>query len=280
MMDFQNFTFFASTDLANLDTKVPELPNFISLLHDKFYYMPWAKALHHWENLIFSLLIAFVISLVAYLGVRKKALIPSGMQNFLEMMLEQFEIIIFEVLGSEGKRFIPFLGTLFIYIFSMNVFGLIPLMKSPSSNLNITAGMALCVFCLVQYLNIKNMGFFGFLYHLAGSPKTIIEWVLSPLMFVLELISQLSRPVTLALRLFGNVLGEDILIGAFALMGVMLLANYQSPIGLPLQIPFMFLAVLTSLMQALVFTLLSAVYILLSIPHKEPTTTLITKEEK
>lgn len=262
--------FFAITDIENVDSRVPELPNFISLLHQKFYDMPWARFLHHYENLIFSMIVALVVALIGYVGMRRKSLLPKGLQNAFELFVEQFEKIIFEVLGpQEGKKYIPFLGTMFLYILTMNVFGLIPLMKSPSSNLNITAGMALCVFCLVQYLNIRNMGLLGFLYHLAGSPKSIIEWVLSPLMFGLELISQFSRPITLSLRLFGNVLGEDILIGAFALFGVVLISAYDPPVGLPLQIPFMFLALLTSLMQALVFTLLSAVYILLSIPHKE-----------
>jgi F-type H+-transporting ATPase subunit a len=251
--------------------KVPELPNFISMLSHRFSHMPWAKFLHQWENIIFSILVAILISTVAYLGIRKKSLIPTGLQNGLELFVEQLDRLVLEVLGSQGRSYIPFLGTLFIYILTMNLFGMVPLMKAPTSSVNITAGLALCVFCFVQYLNIKNMGFFGFFYHLAGSPKNLVEWLLAPIMLSLELISQLARPVTLALRLFGNVLGEDILIGAFALLGVTLLSSIQTPVGLPLQIPFMFLGLLTSFMQALVFTLLSAVYILLSIPHKEGT---------
>lgn len=249
--------------------EIPELPNFISLLYHYFHGLPWANFLHRWENIIFSLLIAAVISVIAYLGVYKRELIPAGWQNALEIGIEHLDKLIVEILGPGGRAFIPFLGTLFIYILSMNIFGIIPLMKSPSSNLNITAALAICVFCFVQYLNIKNMGFFGFLYHLAGSPKNITSWALVPLMFSLELIAQVARPVTLALRLFGNVLGEDILIGAFVLLGIVLISAIHSPVGLPLQIPFMFLALLTSFMQALVFTLLSAVYILLSMPHKE-----------
>ena len=88
-------------------------------------------------------------------------------------------------------------------------------------------------------------------------------------MFPIELLVQISRPFTLALRLFGNVLGEDILIAAFALFGIGLVASFNSPVGIPLQIPFMLFGMLTSVMQALVFSLLTAVYILLSMPHKE-----------
>ncbi len=248
---------------------VPELPNFITLLYHRFQHTGWAPFLHHWENIIFSVIIGCLLSWVAYMGTRKKEMIPSGLQNFLELGIEKFRHLIIGVLGPQGEAYVPFLGTLFIYIFVMNIFGMVPLMKSPSSSLNITAGLAICVFCLVQYLNIRNMGLFGFLYHLAGSPKNLVGWLLAPLMLSLELISQVARPITLSLRLFGNVLGEDILIGAFALMGVVMLSSIQSPVGIPLQIPFMFLALLTSLMQALVFTLLSTVYILLSIPSSE-----------
>ena len=254
---------------SQIGSLVPELPNFITLLYHRYPDAPWAQFLHHWQNLVFSILIALLVCGITYLGMRARKMIPSGLQNFLELALEEVSKIILEVLGPRGKVFIPFLITLFIYILSMNLAGLVPFMKAPSSNLNITASLAICVFCLVQYLNIKNMGFFGFLFHLAGSPKTALEWALAPLMFFLELIAQLARPITLALRLFGNVLGEDILIGFFAVTGVALVSVFQSPVGIPLQIPAMFLALLTGLMQASVFTLLSAVYILLSMPHEE-----------
>ncbi len=262
--DFAN----TSETIVQLDRKVPELPNFITFLHHHFPDSAFVQFLHQWENLFFSILVAVLVSLVACIGVRKRMMLPSGLQNFIELGVEKFENLIVDVLGPDGRTYVPFLGTLFIYILTMNLFGLIPLMKSPSSNLNITVALAICVFALVQFLNIRNMGPFGFVYHLAGSPKTIIEWVLAPFLLVLELISQLARPVTLSLRLFGNVLGEDILVGTFALLGVTLVMNY-SFVGVPLQIPFMFLALLTSTMQALVFTLLSTVYILLSSTHKE-----------
>ncbi|MCI0531060.1 MAG: F0F1 ATP synthase subunit A, partial [candidate division Zixibacteria bacterium] len=217
---------------------------------------------------VFSLIIATVLWLVFHIGSRKRALVPAGLQNFLEIIVDGLRRFVVGILGPEGERFVPFLGTLFLYIFLMNLFGLIPAMKSPSSSINITAGLALAVFSLVLYLNIRNMGMGGFLYHLAGSPKGLLGWSLVPLMFPIELLTYLARPMTLALRLFGNIMGEDILIAAFAFMGIALVGVLKSPVGLPLQVPFMFLAMLTSLLQALVFTLLSAVYIALAVPHK------------
>lgn len=255
--------------LPSFENAVPELPNFITLIYHKFQGALWAEFLHEWQNVIFAILVAIFISFVFTWGIRKKALIPSGMQNFLELIAESLQSLVLGVLGTEGEKYIPFLGTLFIYILSMNLAGLVPLMKAPSSNLNVTVALAICVFTLVQYLNMKHMGPKKFFYHLAGSPKTPLQWAIAPFMFCLELLTQLSRPVTLALRLFGNVLGEDILIGAFALFGLSMLAHLNSPVGIPLQVPFMFLAILTGLMQALVFTLLSAVYILLTIPDSE-----------
>jgi F-type H+-transporting ATPase subunit a len=251
-----------------MQSEIYETPNFLYLFYQRHLDKAWGMFLQRWENIFFSLLIASLLALVFYLGARKRALIPSGLQNVLELVVETIQKLINEILGPEGDKYLPFLGTLFIYILTMNWWGLIPLMKTPSSNLSITAAFAICVFCYVQYLNIKNMGFFGFLYHLAGSPKNAVGWCITPLILPLELLTQVARPVTLALRLCGNMLGEHILIAVFALMGLIWLATIAFPLAIPIQVPIVFLALLTGFMQALVFTVLSAVYILLSIPHE------------
>lgn len=250
---------------------IDEPPNIISLIYKRDYRAPWAQFLHYWENVIFSVFIAVLVVIIFKIGIKRKALIPQGLQNFLEVIVELLSKAIYEVLGNDGKKYLAFLGTLFIYILTMNLFGLIPLMKSPSSSLNIAIALAVCVFVLVQYLNIRNMGILGFLYHLAGSPKGAIGWIMVPLMLPIELLTQITRPITLSLRLFGNIMGEEALIGYFTLLGVAAFGFFHIPLngGLPLQVPFMFLGILTSVMQALVFTLLSAVYILLSMPHVE-----------
>lgn len=261
--------FTTSQAFASLDAEVPELPNIFTFLHEIFHGNAFFTFLKQQDSIVFSIIIASIISLVFYFGTRNKEMIPSGLQNFLELVVDTLRNFVLEILGPRGEKYVPLLGTLFIYILAMNWVVLIPFFKSPSSNFNITVALAICVFVLVQYLNIKNWGLKGFLYHLAGSPKDTMGWCLVPLMFPIELLTQFTRPVTLALRLFGNVVGEDIMIGAFALFGVSLLAYWNLPIGIPLQIPFMFLSLLTGLMQALVFTLLSTIYILLSMPEEE-----------
>ncbi|MFA6915841.1 MAG: F0F1 ATP synthase subunit A [Parachlamydiales bacterium] len=248
---------------------VPELPNFIELLNHYFEGEPVLHYLFYWEDIFFSLLVASVVALTFHLGIRNHKMIPRGLQNFLELVVEKLRKLIHDVLGPKGDEHLPFLGTLFIYILSMNLFGLIPFMKSPSTSLSVTLGMAICVFMRVQYLNIKNMGLGGFFYHMAGEPKDFVGWLLVPLMLPIELITQISRPATLALRLFGNIMGEHILISAIALFSVGLIAFGEIRLGIPLQTPFMLFALLTSTMQALVFTLLSTVYILLSSPAGE-----------
>lgn len=261
LSSFNSIAYFASV--------IEEPPNILTLVYQLFQDTPWAQFMHAYENIFFSIIAALLVALFFQIGLRKRDLIPEGAQNFVETVVESILKIISGILGSEGVKYIPFLGTLFIYILVMNLMGLVPLMKAPSSSLNITIALALCVFFYVQYLNVKNFGFFGFLHHMAGSPKNLQGWLLAPILFPLELLSQISRPVTLSLRLFGNVMGEEALIGYFALAGISYFIHDYFPLGLPLQLPFMLLGLLTSFMQALVFTLLSTVYILLSKPDEK-----------
>jgi len=247
----------------------PELPNFITLLYDKYGKVAFVKFLHHWENIIFSLLIVLIISVVAYLASRRSTLIPGRLQNLVEMAVEGLDNFICGILGPKGRRFTPFLGTLFVYILCMNFFGLVPGMKSPSSSLNTTVALAICVFLYAQYTGIKSFGFLGYLSHLAGEPKDVVGWVMVPLNLPIHIMEELIKPLSLSMRLFGNIFGEDILIAVFVGLGVASLSFLHLPIGLPFQVPFIFLALLTGTIQALVFTLLSTIYFFLMMPHEE-----------
>ena len=242
---------------------IPEIPNALTFIEKYLTDSKWSTILYNLEGLIFAVIVAGLIALLFYVGSKQKEMIPTGLQNFLEWVVETFRHFVLSVIGPEGERFVPFLGTLFIYILCMNLFGLIPLMKAPSSNLNTTLALALCVFVRVQYLNLKHMGPRVYLYHLAGSPKNLTGWLLVPLMLPIELLTQVSRPITLALRLFGNIFGEKILVAFFAMASI---AYFYF---LPVQLPFMFLGLLTGVMQALVFTLLSTIYIYLSFPQAD-----------
>jgi len=144
---------------------------------------------------------------------------------------------------------------------------MVPLGHSPSTSLTITASLAILVFLYVQYTGIHRLGVLGYAHHMAGSPRDVIGWCMVPLLLPLHIIGELAKPFSLALRLFGNITGEDTLIAVFVMLGIALVSF--SPVGVPLQIPFYFLGLLLSTIQALVFTLLSSIYILLMLPHEE-----------
>lgn len=253
--------------LAISTTEFPEFPNLVTLLRNHPSLEQWSHFILFWEDIFFSSLIAILLSLIFYFGDKKKEMIPTGFQNFLELVVESLRKMIGGVLGEDTDKHLPFLGTLFIYIFFMNIFGLVPFMKSPSSSVNISIGMGLVVFTYVQYLNFRNMGFLGYLHHLCGSPRNVLGWMLVPLMLPIELITQISRPITLGLRLTGNVMGEHMLVSISALFAILVFSLGQLPFGLPTQLPAMLFGFATSLIQGIVFTLLSTVYIFLSNPH-------------
>src|SRR5206468_273239 len=226
--------------------------------------------LHEWEVIVFSVLVAFLIILAAWFASRNPRMIPGPFQNAVEALVEALNDFIVGILGPKyGPRYVPFLGTLFIYILAMNLFGLIPFMDSPTSSLNVTVALALVVFVFSQYIGFRELGFVGYFDHLMGSPRSVIGWALVPLMLPIHVMGELAKPISLSCRLFGNIFGEDMLLVAFATHGVTTLSFAHSPIGVPWQLPFMFLALLTSTLQALVFTVLSTIYILLMLPHEE-----------
>ncbi len=272
--------------LAAEQVEIPEeLPNFITfLVHRLGAETPAGRFLEMWQDQIFMGLVIAILIAVFALGTRNhKAKVPGRLQCFLEMIAEYLNGLIVAVIGPQGRDYTPFLGTIFLYILAMNLFGLIPLMKSPTGGvgfdaathgvlmhaLNMTLSLSLSVFVMTQFLALKNLGPLGYLYHLAGEPKDVIGWALAPLMFPIELMGQLARPLTLALRLFGNITSEDKLLAIFVWMGVVLVAFLKLPFGLPLQAIMYPLLLIFSLVQALVFTLLSTVYFALTFPHHE-----------
>jgi F-type H+-transporting ATPase subunit a len=246
-----------------------ELPNFITVLTDLFKGSSIGEFLHKWENPIFSLLIAGLLILIANLASKKPTLIPGKLQNVVELLVEEMEKAIIGILGPQGKKFVPFLGTLFFYILTMNYMGLVPLMKAPTANLNQTVALALCVFAYVQYTGIRDNGIRGYIDHMMGQPRSGVQYGLVILMLPLHILEELIKPLSLSFRLFGNITGEDILIFIFVGLGVAVMSFTHMPIGIPLQLPFYFLALLTGFIQALVFMLLSTIYFAMMLPHDE-----------
>ena len=248
---------------------IPELPNLITLLSHGGHALPVASWLHHWENLVFSVVVAAILAVMCWRYARKPAVIPQGWQNLLELLVEGIDRFVQGILGPQGRRYTPFIGTLFLYIWLVNLSGLIPGMKSSTSNLNTTIGLAVVVFAYVQWIGIRSQGLLGYLDHLAGSPRDLVGWLLVPLMLPIHVLGECIKPLSLSLRLGFNVFAEDVLLAVLVGLGITAGAALRLPIGLPLQLFVVPLVLIFSTVQALVFSLLSTVYIALMLPHGE-----------
>ena len=256
-----------------------ELPTLFHLLHERFRDSVLVSWLIRWENLWFAGLAMLSLTAVAYCGTRRRSMIPTGIQNGLEWMVDAFKQFVCSILGPRGQEHTPFIGTLFLYILVMNGLGLIPLMKSPvtgsapsSVGLPIpltTFPLALCAVIYVNLAALKAAGFRGYVYHMLGSPSHFILWFVSPLILLIHALGELSKIFSLSMRLFGNIFGEDVLVAVIVQQSVALTHALHWPPLLPLQLPFLFLGLLTSFVQAFVFALLTTIYLALMLPHEE-----------
>ncbi|MCX7625252.1 MAG: F0F1 ATP synthase subunit A [Candidatus Sumerlaeaceae bacterium] len=257
----------------------PELPNIVTvLLQLEVNGKPLAETefghfLHTFEYQVFLVLItSFLCALVlATAGLR--ALIPGPTQALLEIIVEGFYNFFAGVLGSHerARRHMPFFGSIFLFIWFNNMFGIVPLFTGATSTFQLTASLAVLVFFYVHLNAIREAGFKHWFMHLLQDPKDVIGWVLAPVFFVLHVIGELAKPLSLSLRLFGNITGEHILSGVFLILGLLLMsAIWPQPwVGVPLHLPFLFLSLLVGTIQATVFTLLSTIYLALFLPHDE-----------
>ncbi len=244
-----------------------ELPNILHMLYKAFGDA--FSGIYHWENIIFAFVALTFLCVVSTTVARKRKMVPGRLQALVELVVEGLYNFFHSMLGDHARRYTPFLGTLFVYILTMNWMGMFPFLKAPSSAATITVSLALIVFVYSQAVGFKHLGIGGWFFHLMGSPRDVIGWCLVPLNLPIHVIGEFAKPLSLSLRLFGNITGEDILIAAFTGVGIMMLSFMHSPVGVPLQLPFYFLGLLMSTIQALVFTSLSAIYIAMMLPHEE-----------
>jgi F-type H+-transporting ATPase subunit a len=229
---------------------------------------------HIYENFFFAALAGLLLVFLSRKVYANRQMLPGRLQSAFEILVEQMLSITVTMMGEkDGRKYAPLILTVFSYILFMNYMALVPLGKSPTATLINNASIAICVFLYVQYTGLRRNGLGGYLHHLAGSPKDAIGWGMSVLMFPLEVLGEFIKPVSLSLRLFGNIFGEDTLLAVFAVLGVVVVGLFpgggSSWVGVPLHLPFLFLSLLLGMIQALVFSLLTTVYISLMLPHGE-----------
>lgn len=204
---------------------------------------------------IFVAAILFLICGTVLKGIKKStnALIPKeriSFQNFFEVIIQVTLNILKDIIGPSAEKYLPLIGTLFIFILFCNVLGVIPGFLPPTSNPHTNAAMAILVFLYYNYQGFKTHGV-GYLKQFAG-PLIYI----APLMFVIEVLSHLFRPFSLTVRLYGNISGDHTVLAIFSDL-------------VPLVIPviFLMLGLAVALIQAFIFSALSAVYIGLAVSH-------------
>lgn len=218
--------------------------------------------INHSNIHIFSAGLVVLFLIVATLLIHRKLkrveerLVPAPkttLLNLFEAAVENILGLMEGILGHDAPKYLPLIGTLFIYIFLCNVMGLIPGFLPPTDNINTNLACSLTVFVYYHVMGVRSHGLKRYLRHFLGP----ILW-LGPLIAVIELIGHAVRPVSLSLRLFGNITGDHVVLGIFSDL---------TPILVP--VVFLALGLFVSFIQAFVFSLLSMIYINLATAHEE-----------
>jgi F-type H+-transporting ATPase subunit a len=204
---------------------------------------------HAPDHVVFSALICLIV-LVLGLLVRSRLSVdnPGSLQIILEDVVSFFLSVLETNMGPKGRQFLALPGALFVFIWMGNMMGQIPGLGAPTSNVNVPFACALTLWLYYHYQGIRAQGVFSYLKHFAVMPG--VPLAMSPIIFTIEIISHLSRVLSLTLRLFGNVFGEHL---------VVLIIGSIVPFIAPL--PIQFLGLVVGTLQAFIFLTLGAIYL-------------------
>lgn len=211
----------------------------------------------HVVTAAFVAVLITILSLLAWRKLRRTeaCVVPPerlSIAGVFEVIIESVLGLMQGVMGARADRYFPLIGTIFIYLLISNLLGVIPGFVPPTDNINTNLACALVVFLYYNVMGIREQGLRRYIKHMAGP----ILW-LAPLMLTIELVSHLVRPVSLSVRLFGNITGDHLVLKIFSDL-------------VPLFVPviFMGLTIFVAFIQAFVFSLLSIVYIALATEHE------------
>ena len=248
------------------------LPNWITILNDYFPSSAVVHWMHENEYLVFAWLAGVVFLGFTWFAMRRPQPVPGHLQNALEWIVESMQDVCGGMLGKHLPRYFPYIMAVFFYILTMNLIGIIPGFKSSTSTLDVTLALALVTFLFVQVSGIMNLGIFGYFDHLAGSPRDVVGFAMLPVMIPVHILGELVKPVSLSCRLFGNIFGEDTLIVVFVGVAALCLKASLAALAVPpmagITALFMLLQTLTAIVQALIFSLLTTVYLYMMLPHE------------
>ena len=195
---------------------------------------------------------------------RRGSLVPTGAQNFAEQVVEFVQDgIIMQTMGAEGLKYTPFLLTMFSFIFVCNIFEVIPVIQMPvTARMAVPAMLAILVWVIFNFVGVKSQGFFGYFKSMLFPPG--VPKALYILVTPIELVSTIIvRPLSLAVRLFANLLAGHLLLVSFAVIATALFDSTVVGAALPgaLLVALVGFEVLVAVLQAFIFTILAAVYI-------------------
>jgi F-type H+-transporting ATPase subunit a len=196
------------------------------------------------QHVTHTWLVMAILVGVGLLAARKPSLIPAGVQNLMEVLVVEIQRMVGETMGPKGKAYFPLIATLTLFILVSNLIGLIPGFAPPTASLNTNAALAVTVFAMTHIVGVREHGL-KYFKHFVGP-----VWWLAPLILPIEIIGHLARPLSLTLRLFGNMYGHEIVLMIFFTL-----------VPLLLPIPMMVMGILVAFIQTFVFMLLSMIYI-------------------
>ena len=205
----------------------------------------------NWETLVMTWITMAIVILIAILATRNLKMVPSGWQNVVEMVITGLHSQIDVTMGKRGRMLAPLIITLFLFLLISNWLGLIPQMASPTNDLNTTLGLALLIIVMVHCLGLYFKG--G--HYIAHFFQPV------PVFVIINAIEEVAKPITLAFRLFGNILAGEILI--IILLKLM-------PIWMPIQsVIWLAFSIFIGGVQAVIFTMLSMAYLANAVKHEE-----------
>ena len=216
-----------------------------------FEFLGLGEFANHYPHVVYSWLIMAVLILLGFIATKTITLVPTKLQNVFELVISGLEEFMVDTSGEEGRWFFPIIGTIFIYILVCNLSGLLPGFFPPTASINTPLSCALVVFVVTHFIGIKYHGA-AYIKHFLGS-----VWWMAPLFFLIEIISHLARILSLTFRLFGNMMGHELVLGILFFLGGL----YLVPL------PIMAMGILVCVIQAFVFFLLSIIYFTGSMEH-------------
>lgn len=199
---------------------------------------------HVYPHVVYSWFVMILLIVLGAIGAKSLSMIPGKAQNIFEMIISGMEEFMVDITGEEGRAIFPLLATVFLYVATCNLIGLVPGFFPPTASINTTLSCALVVVVFTHVIGIKYHGF-KYIKHFMGP-----IWWMVPIMLPIEIISHLARIMSLSFRLFGNMMGHELVL----MILFMLAGAFFAPL------PIMAMGIFVALVQAFVFFLLSTMY--------------------